>query len=200
MDETNFRRSNVRLFIYTMSLFAVFGTLSCSKQPSDVVLEQVARSYFNHIANGDFEAAATLFHCPENYTQQELLNDKNSIAKALGVVNKEFGNILNMKKINSLENYLYIIISGGNTPYWDKHSYSIPFIYEVAFNNEGQGNVILFLCRINKKWEIQKVEYCLPTIRPDSKIRINEIIQKMIQTVSPGKPRGSDTNGSAIHV
>lgn len=195
MDETNLRGYNVRLFIYIMSLFAIVGTFSCSKQPSDVVLEQVARSYFNHIDNSDFEAAATLFHYPENYTQQELLDDKNSIAKALGVVNKEFGNILNKKKIDSLDNYLYIIISGGNTPYWDKHSYSIPLIYEVIFDNEGQGNVILFLCKINKKWEIQKLEYCLPTIRPDSKMRINEIIQKMIQTVSPAQQYDGNRTG-----
>jgi hypothetical protein len=183
----------MKLILYGFLSIVVASSLSCSKPPSEKIPQQVSLSYFDYIDKGDFEAAAALFCYPPNYTSQELAKDKGSVAKALGVVNREFGGVLTKKKVNALDGYLYLIIFGGDISYWDQHaSYTVPLIYEVKFGNEGQGNVIVHLCKVKNEWEIQKVMYCLPSTRSDSKSRISEIMQKMIQTVLPTLPNAKN--------
>ena len=165
---------------FVVILLAIFFQ-SCSKQPSEAELQQLALQYFEYLSDEDFESAAVLFHYPSKYTQEELAKDKISISQVLNLFNNEFGEILDKKCVDSVDNYLFVVVFGGDIPYWEKHSQSFAVFYDVEFAREGNGHIILHFCNINSKWEIQKVLYCLPKSRPDSLSRINEIGGKIMK-------------------
>lgn len=173
-------------------LLVIIASSSCSKQPSEKVTREIVSAYLGYLENNDFESATALFHFPANYTAEELSNDRNAISKALAIVSNEFGGIGRVNKIDSADNYIFLVLSGGNLAYWDQHSYSIPVIHEVTFSNEGAGYLIFFICKVEKRWEIQKIEYCLPVSRPDSKERINQITRKIFEPLLPAKPKIED--------
>lgn len=176
----------LRKILFSLCLaLLVISSLSCTKRPSGKHFQRLASQYFEYLSNEDFDSAAVLFHYPSDYTQEKLTNDKNSLSKMLNLLNNEFGKVLNTKRIDSLDNYSFVVVSRGDIPYWNKHPQSFAVFYDVEFGHEGHGHMIFYFCNINRKWEIRKVAYCLPKSRADTLSRIREIGGKMLELLVP---------------
>jgi len=133
------------------------------------------------IKNEDFDNASKLFHFPDHYSKSELIDDRNSISETLKFFNYEFGKVLNEDIFYGSDSFYEVGIAGGNLEYWKNHSHFVKLNYRVEFEKEGEGYIGIFFCNISGFWQIRQVAYGLPFSRPDSKTRIMNIMDKMIE-------------------
>ncbi|MCL5773104.1 MAG: hypothetical protein M1536_01800 [Firmicutes bacterium] len=152
-----------------------------SQESSEDAIKQIASEYFRLIQNDNFDDAAKLFHYPPEYTKQELANDLRAVSSVLKLFKQEFGQIQAAKISSNPDLYYSIGEEGGNVPYWQKHPTSYELTFEVNFEKEGPGYIVIDFCNINNKLEIRIVNYGLPASRPDSKNRIMDVEQKIMK-------------------
>lgn len=143
--------------------------------------QEKARLFINCYNNNDFFGATKLFHFPQDYTDKELKKEKDAIRKTLKMYFEEFGKITNIEKTDNPSLYYFVMIGGGNLPYWQKYPDVYNTFYKVKFSREGQGYLVLVFCHISDKWEIRQVNYGLPAERSKSQERIIGINQKWMK-------------------
>lgn len=166
-------------------LFVVLFNLPVYAEPSSPkeIISQIGDQFFKTEQIKDFDTASELFHYPSTYSPEERAKDKIGVRSVLEYFNQSFGKILSYKIPENTELYLALSIGGGDLPYWAKHPTSIRITYEVRFSNDGQGYVIIDLCKINDNYEIRSVHYGLPASRKDCPKRIQEIYDGMMKVL-----------------
>lgn len=173
---------NKRLFIFVLILIVCITCLFCCtkriliKSPiPEKSLVKIASKVFKFIENNEFDSASKLFHYPPNYTKKELCKDMKAVSSALKIFDNEFGKIKMAKILVKPKLFYEISIEGGDIPYWQKYPISYRLIYEVNFEKEGSGCVVINCCYINNKLEIRSIHYGLPMLRSGVKKRIAQI-------------------------
>lgn len=173
-----------------ITLFVSAVSLASAEQDVAIALKDLASELFTHIGKSEFEAAAALFHYPPTYTPKERSHDAAAVSRMLEFLAEEFGSPKSPRASESPAQYWSVAAMGGNIPYWQANPVFLQSRYEVAFTKEGVGYVLLQFCKLNSQWEIRAVAYALPAQRPDSKARVMEIGEKMMQIMKPfmGEP------------
>lgn len=173
-----------------ITLFVSAVSLASAEQDVAIALKDLASELFTHIGKSEFEAAAALFHYPPTYTPKERSHDAAAVSRMLEFLAEEFGSPKSPRASESPAQYWSVAAMGGNIPYWQANPVFLQSRYEVAFTKEGVGYVLLQFCKLNSQWEIRAVAYALPAQRPDSKVRVMEIGEKMMQIMKPfmGEP------------
>jgi hypothetical protein len=133
----------------------------------------------------NFDQAAKLFHFPAGYSREERSHDTAAVARMLEFFSAEFGKPNSPHSDHSEARFWNLIAMGGDIPYWQANPTYLQTRFTVKFTKEGDGYVILQFCRIVDKWEIRAAAYGLPADRPDSKARIAQLSQKMMQVMKP---------------
>lgn len=180
-----------------ITLFVSAVSLASAEQDVAIALKDLASELFTHIGKSEFEAAAALFHYPPTYTPKERSHDAAAVSRMLEFLAEEFGSPKSPRASESPAQYWSVAAMGGNIPYWQANPVFLQSRYEVAFTKEGVGYVLLQFCKLNSQWEIRAVAYALPAQRPDSKARVMEIGEKMMQIMKPfmGEPEtGNQAN------
>ncbi|MGD8765425.1 MAG: hypothetical protein PVG87_24170 [Desulfobacteraceae bacterium] len=152
-------------------------------ETQEYILIQVAYRYFSLIKNKQYYFASELFHYPEHYSKEELIDDKNSVSNMLELITSELGEILDKKILQKPVDYYNIVVYGGDIQYWGQHTFSVRLEFEVIFKNEGKGYLIIYFCNLSDKWEFSKVAYGLPASKPSSKKRLLEISKKLFHII-----------------
>lgn len=178
------------ILLVFITLFVSAVSLASAEQDVAIALKDLASELFTHIGKSEFEAAAALFHYPPTYTPKERSHDAAAVSRMLEFLAEEFGSPKSPRASESPAQYWSVAAMGGNIPYWQANPVFLQSRYEVAFTKEGVGYVLLQFCKLNSQWEIRAVAYALPAQRPDSKARVMEIGEKMMQIMKPfmGEP------------
>ena len=74
-------------------------------------LENLAENYLSAYKEKELTRAAAMLHCPESYSKQELLADRESIPKTLSIFVEEFGSLKSYKLSGS---NLYVAAMTGH--------------------------------------------------------------------------------------
>jgi hypothetical protein len=173
------------IFLASITLFVSAVSLASAEQDSATALKALESAFFTHIGKSEFEAAAALFHYPPTYTPKERSHDAAAVSRMLEFFAEEFGSPKSPRASESPAQYWSVAAMGGNIPYWQANPVLLQSRYDVAFTKEGYGYVMFQFCKLNSQWEIRAVAYALPAQRPDSKARVMEIGEKLIQIMKP---------------
>jgi hypothetical protein len=160
-------------------LCIIFLLATSSALAQEDYLGKEVTLFVNYYNKKDFSNLTNLFHFPQKYTEKELRKDKNGVSKVLKILFDEFGNIASIEKVNNPPLFYYVLIGGGDIPYWQRYPEVYNSTYKVMFSGEGQGYLGFGFCNILKKWEIRQVSYGLPADSPQSRARIGDILQKV---------------------
>ena len=169
-----------RLITVLLLVLLVSFNVFAETNPSTDLLTQINNQFFKAEQVKDFNTAVELYHYPPDYSIEERNMNKAAVKSILEYFNQSFGNILSYKVSEKIGLYIALSIDGGNVPYWTKYPKYVRNTYEVQFSNEGQGYVVIDICKINNYYEIRAVHYGLPVSRKDCQKRIQEIYSGMM--------------------
>ena len=82
----------------------------------------VTQKFFYHLANEQFHDAANLFFYPSEYTKEELLEEKESVAKTLKSFHKKFGKALKFNPPIVSGKVISLGVSGIKIEYLKRYS------------------------------------------------------------------------------
>lgn len=170
------------ILIVVIILLLSSSAFAESNSPNEMFF-QINDQFFKTEQIQDFTNAAELFHYPRSYSLNELDKDKQAVKLILNYFYQSFGKILSYKLLEKAEPYIALAIGGGDASYWAQNPNYIRTVYETQFSNEGQGYVIIDLCKINDKYQIRYVHYGLPISRKDCQKRIQEIYSGMMEVL-----------------
>lgn len=134
------------------------------------------------LKHNELEQIAYLFHFPPEYNEQQIQDDIKDIQEWVVGLKKEFGTLVNAKRLNEPAQYIDLSIGGGNIPYWERHPEFINVVYKASFQKEKDGFIIFWVVDISKKLELKTIGYGLPANDPLARERIMEIGEKMMQS------------------
>ena len=173
------------IFLASITLFVSTIPFATAEQDSAIAIKVLESEFFTHIGKSEFEAAAALFHYPPTYTPKERSHDAAAVSLMLEVFAEEFGSPKSPRASEYPAQYWSVAAMGGNIPYWQANPVLLQSRYDVAFTKEGYGYVLFQFCKLSSQWEIRAAAYALPAQRPDSKARVMEIGEKMMQIMKP---------------
>ena len=175
------RKIILNCLMFVLSLYFISSAIA-QEDPS-AEINKLADQFFSQMQESKFEEAAKLFHFPPSYSHEERNHDIAAVARMLEFFSAEFGKSNSPHIDHSEALFWNLLAMGGDIPYWQANPTYLQIRFSVKFSKEGDGYVILQFCRIIDKWEIRAAAYGLPADRPDSKARITQLSQKMMEVM-----------------
>ena len=152
-------------------------------------MNRVGEKYFSLLNEEKYDEIADLFHFPLEDTAKETIRDRKKIVKFHRLMRKEFGPV---KRHSLLTMGMYafnvVAIYTGKGEYWLRNPANKQFVYNVDFEKEGKGGIILQFCYINKKLELRMVQYGIPRGKKGSEETIKRLLEELIEL------RGNELN------
>ena len=147
----------------------------------DVIIHR----FFSCIEGSDFQGAASLLHCPEEYSESERSHNTQFLVKFLQLITGAFGKPLNHMPNEPPEVMWDISIEGGKGEYWKNLTYVLfQKQYQVAFEREGSGLVSFRFAKVGDKVVLRQVSYGFRS-STESRRRIDEIMHGIAREMMP---------------
>ena len=147
-----------QLFVVLIMLFG--ATIHAFSQDQDP--ESMAREYLSLVEQNRFDAAASLFHYPKSYTDQQKKSEFYSVKKGLKGLKDNLGNITQILNYIPDGKYVGYGVSGADINYWHKNQkQSQQIIIPCRFKNIDWCAIRITFCNIENRLEIQSIDYSL---------------------------------------
>jgi hypothetical protein len=182
--------------IVTGVVFIFFNVAVFADNNASNEINIITARLFERINDSRFDDAAKLFHCPTNMSRSECGNERKALSHMLSVMQREFGKLDNIMPLQKRYTFYSVSAGSGDMSYWQLHPDVLQKNYEVKFNKEGEGYVVIQSCNISGRWEIRSVSFALPAERPDAMARIREILKITMNEMKPFMNEGKDIKES----
>ena len=165
----------------TILLLAVTSLgMSCGETPH---MQRLAASYITAANNGDYIAAAHLFHYPATERGAVLAHDIDQVARELQSLAEYFGKIVSIGPATSAI-MVDVGVGSGDLAYWQQHPPVATLSYVVRFTKYGEGRLVLFLSKSGTHWQLREVRYGLPLRDPHTVFRVKVVAAALAQDLS----------------
>jgi len=150
--------------------------------------EQVAAILLDHIRAHRFTEAASLFFVPEGYEVAMSEREQRDIARALQVLEEEFGALEVYAPHPGPPRTKHVAIFAGAVSDLATPK-TLPAVvrvgYQARFTREGNAYVRIDLTPLNQEWTVRGLRYELDAEQPGTDARIDAAVRRLIDEIRP---------------
>lgn len=170
-QNSSLRNSPTPPLLPSNTAFAVFSSDGMNK---------LGEKYFSLLKQEKYKEITDLFHYPLEDTPKETKKDREMLIEFHKLMKREFGSVKN-HTLFTMGTYSYHIVGiyPGKASYWQRNPLFKQLTYNVDFDKEGSGGIILQFCSINNKLEIRSVQFGLSQTNEGAKEKNDRVLKEL---------------------
>jgi hypothetical protein len=132
-------------------------------------LESFADQAMAEIENSEFAQLFDHFYLPENYTSEDIENDKEAILSGLSeLIHNKLGLLKDFSRVDSITEQVFTIAIATGTMETSEYLTSTDLFYKVEFEDFGPGYIVIGVHKKIDDLSIKNIIFGLPSSNPES--------------------------------